>query len=264
MRSRLPASPAHRARLRFSALLALAALSATLPAFAAWPMARHDTKRTGAAAGTSDITAPVPYWRTYLGGAIGPLGMISADVNNDGKTEVVYVTGGRVVAKLADDTPVWETPPLGIGYIVAIDDLNGDGKVDIVVAGSNRAYVIAGETGAIEWAEADGEMGTLGAVRVGDVNGDGRPDVVVQECGCCGVNSGKTGFAYSFAMDFSPTQLWTMPSVACGGSRALSLVDADGQGPLEVLISTYQTLSLLDGITGATLATTPPLGTWTS
>jgi MYXO-CTERM domain-containing protein len=264
MRSSLPTTPAHRVRRSFSALLSLAALAAALPAAADWPMARHDARRTGAAAGTSDIAAPVPYWRTYLGGAIGPLGMISADVNNDGKTEVVYVTGGRVVAKLADDSPVWETPPLGIGSIVALDDLDGDGKLDIVVAGSNHAYVIAGETGAIEWAEADGEMGTLGGVRVGDVNGDGRADVVVQECGCCGVNSGKTGFAYSFGMSFAPTQLWTMPSVACGGSRALGLIDADGQGPLEVLISTYQNLSLLDGTTGATLATTPALGTWTS
>jgi MYXO-CTERM domain-containing protein len=264
MRSSSLLPSAHRVRRRFATLLALAALGSALPAEATWPMARHDPKRTGSAAGASDITAPVPYWRTYLGGAIGALGMVSADVNVDGKTEVVYVTGGRMVAKLADDTLVWETPPLGISSIVGLDDLDGDGKLDIVVSGSNHAYVFAADSGALEWAEPDGEMGTLGAVRLGDVNGDGRPDLVIQECGCCGVNSGKTGFAYSFGANFAPTLLWTLPFVACGASRTLSLVDADGQGPAEVLISAYQTLTLLDGTTGAILATSPQLGTWTS
>ncbi|MFO0761976.1 MAG: VCBS repeat-containing protein [Byssovorax sp.] len=264
MRPSLSSPSFRRSPRSFAALLAFAGVACALPAEASWPMARHDAKRTGAATGTSDITAPVPYWRTYLGGSISSLGMVSADVNGDGKVEVVYVTGGRMVAKLADDSPVWETPPLGIGSIVGLDDVNGDGLLDIVVSASNHAYVFAAATGALEWAEEDGEMGTLGAVRMGDVNGDGRPDVIVQECGCCGVNSGKTGFAYAFAMDFSPSKLWAMPSVACGGSRALSLVDADGQGPLEVLISTYQTLQLLDGVTGNILATTPQLGTWTS
>src|SRR5690242_17372308 len=97
-----------RLRPAFCALPALLAITVAAPALADWPMARHDAKRTSVATGTSDITKPVPYWKRYLGGSIGAQGMLVADVNGNGSQEVVYVTGGRVVAKLADDTVVWE------------------------------------------------------------------------------------------------------------------------------------------------------------
>ena len=43
-------------------------------------MQRHDPARTGLANGSSDITEPVPYFRHYLGGALRPLELITADV----------------------------------------------------------------------------------------------------------------------------------------------------------------------------------------
>ena len=87
-----------RPRLTIAALAFLAALSAAAPSLADWPMAKHDAKRSSVATGTSDIQKPVAYWKRYLGGSIGGQGMLVADVDANGKAEVVYVTGGRVVA----------------------------------------------------------------------------------------------------------------------------------------------------------------------
>ncbi len=231
---------------------------------ASWPAARHDFTRAGVAQGKGDMVTPIPYWRTYLGGSLGDYGLFSSDIDADGTDELLYVSGGRLVAKRPDDTGVWQTKPRGIGSILAVADLDGDGKLDFVTANRDHAYIVSA-AGVVEWVEPDGEMGALGGVRVGDVDGDGKADLVVQECGCCGVNSGKTGFVYSFGAGFQAAKLlWTMPFVSCGGGRGLTLVDVDGNGSLEVMLAAFDHFELFDGKTGTQLGQTPVVSQWNS
>ncbi len=239
----------------------LLSLLLSTSAHADWPSSRHDPQRTGAATGTSDLVKPVPYWRAFLGGTLDPLGMIPVDLDGDMKAELVFSSNGRIVAKRADDSVLWQTALSNVNRLVAADDLDGDGVVDIVAATRDRVLVFSGKTGALEWAEPEGEMGTLGAVRVADLDGDKKADIVVQECACCAIASGKTGFAYRFAKGFSaPEQFWTLPQAVCGGERSLAVLDANGDGKLEVANGTNQGLTLVNGATGATIATTPDLG----
>ena len=75
-------------------------------------------------------------------------------------------------------------------------------------------------------------------------------DVVVVESGPCAAAPGNwPGAVYSFAGG-APRQLWQLPTVVCGKGIALSLLDVDGDGGLELLEPTYWTLQLLDGRTG--------------
>lgn len=252
-------------RRRFASLALLAVTCMATRSSADWPMTRHDGKRTGAAPGKSDFVAPVPYWRTYLGGSIGPAGFVSADVDGDGAYELIFGTGGRIVTKRQNDDPVCQTKPRGVGGIWAVVDVDGDGKLDVVSSNRDHVVVFSAQTGAIEWVEPDGEMGTIGRVLVGDLDGDKRPEITSIECGCCGVNSGKTGFVYSFAGGFqSPKLLWTLPAVACGGGRSATLVDVDGDGKSEMLIGLYSSFQMLRGSDGFVLGQASATGTWTS
>lgn len=243
---------------------ALASLFAGSSAIGDWPMARHDAKRTGLAQGTSDLVKPVPYWRVYMGGATSANQLRVIDIDTDSRLDVVMVTGGRVQVKRLSDEIVWRTGPLGIRTIAGILDVDGDGALDVVVRSVDRVYILNGTTGAAQWSLPSGAVGVAQGVKLGDLTGDGLPELVVQECGCCGVSNDATGFVYSFAGGFGSAQLlWTLPWVACGGSRSLTLFNADGVGPLELLLGSDDTLSVLNGTTGAVVATTPVLGTWT-
>lgn len=250
---------------RFAALALFAVTCVAASSYADWPMARHDGKRTGAAPGKSDFALPVPYWRTYLGGSLGPSSFASADVDADGSNELLFGTGGRIVTKRQNDGPVCQTKPRGVNGIWAVVDVDGDGKLDVVSSNRDHAVVFSAQTGALEWVEPDGEMGTLGRVLVGDLDGDKKPEITSIECGCCGVNSGKTGFVYSFAGGFqSPKLLWTLPAVACGGGRSASLVDVDGDGVSEMFIGLYSSFQMLRGSDGLLLGQANGTGTWSS
>lgn len=243
--------------------VALVGLFVLVPgaAFADWPMVRHDAKRTASATGTADLSKPTPFFRAFLGGRLTGLGMMRIGDAPDGKAQVALVAGGRLLAKKADGSVSWQTTSLGLGALGGVDDFDGDGVLDVVAYSDDRAYIFNARTGALEWAEAEGEMGTLGGIRIGDVDGDKKPELIVQECGCCGVNSGKTGFAYTFAAGFAAAkQLWSLPSVGCGGYQALTLFDADNDGTLEVTLATPNTMQIVDGKTGAVSATSPDLG----
>src|SRR5579871_1549365 len=161
------------------ATIACFAMALASTASADWPVARHDAKRTATAGGSASIDKPAPYWRLYLGGSLSRRQYLATDVNLDGKTEVVYVAGGKVIAKLPDDTVVWESPPVEIEQLVGVDDLDGDGTRDVVAFSPRKAFIVSGKDGSIEWEEADGEMGTVGAVRMGDLDGDGHPDLFI-------------------------------------------------------------------------------------
>ena len=69
---------------------------------------------------------------------------------------------------------------------MAVGDVNGDGKPDIVVANddSNTVSVLLGNGNGTFQAQQTFATGTdPSSVAVGDVNGDGKPDLVVANDG---------------------------------------------------------------------------------
>lgn len=256
------------ARFRFFLLTAISAFAATTGATAraSWPMARHDAQRIGAADGKANVTTPIAYWRQYLGGAIAGAQLATADVTGSGQQDLLIAAGGRVVATSPSDTVLWQTPPRGIVQFAGMGDLDGDGVIDLVAQSSDHVIILSSRTGAFEWTEPDGEMGTIGSVRVGDVTGDGKADVLVMECGCCGVNSGNTGAYWSFANGFAnASRVGAVASTAfaCGASLSATLVNADTSAQYETLVANSSQFFLLDGA-GNVLANTGVLGTWMS
>lgn len=257
--------------MRLKLLLALGLVTAaSLPllvgsgARADWPTSRHDTKRTAIAPGTSNITKPTRYWQTYLGGSLRGNSHIALDVNKDGATDIVYVAGGKVIAKLPDDRLVWESTPVEISTLHGVMDLDGDGKLEIVAASSRNVFVLDGGTGAILWKEPDGEVGNVGGVRIADLDGDGHPEVLIDDCACCGISptAASPGGVYKFETGKlgTPKRMYAPFARGHCGSGTVTVGDWDGDGATDVAWGNETSIIFTSGLTGAPLDTSAPLG----
>jgi MYXO-CTERM domain-containing protein len=251
-------------RRLLGAVAVLALSGAGRPALGDWPVARRDVARTAYAPGTSAITQPTRYWQAYLGGTLSPSSHVALDIDGDGVVDLVYLAGGKAIAKHADDRVVWESTPLDFTRIEGAVDLDGDGALELVVSSGRNVFVLGGATGQVLWRSPDGEVGAVGAVRLADLDGDGRPEITIDECGCCGITptANPPGGVYHFDAGAlgTPVKLYAPLTRGHCGSSALTAGDFDGDGAADLAYGDGATLILTSGKTGAALATSDVLG----
>lgn len=174
-----------------------------------------------------------------------------ADIDGDGKPEIVASKlGGGLIAFRADGSILWtSTLADGVtpynGYLaalaaVAIANMDGDGKPEIVVGGlvfSAEGRLTAGA--GLELAGGNGFGGPNSVIA--DVNGDGTQDLV-------------TG---SVAYKLDGTALWT--NGAADGYPAIA--DFDGDGLPEMVVISAGIARVHDATTGMLLASLDMPGT---
>jgi hypothetical protein len=129
--------------------------------------------------------------------------------------------------------PTPTTPPHGPGD-VAIGDINGDGKLDLVSANreANNVSVFLGNGDGTFRAPQNHATGSVpGHVALGDLNGDNRLDIVVDNdfggSATVLLNQGSGAFART---DY-PLSIGIAVSVALG--------DLDNDGDLDIVVSDY-------------------------
>jgi hypothetical protein len=196
---------------------------------------------------------PIP---TNTGGAPSGTDLEIADLNGDGKPDLALAVNE---ANVPNTLQVWNNTSTGgvvsfaeVGSYtmpgvkqegrIAIGDLDGDGRPDLVHAnGSSRFHVLRNMSTSSAWgfaARQDLGIGFSMDVGIVDMNGDGKQDVVT-------LSSGNTvDNAYVFANQSSPGSISFASGApfANGGSAFymdMALADLDADGAPELAYTNY-------------------------
>ena len=216
-----------------------------------------DTGRSPATSSAALFDAGNPLFLpavNYNSGGIFATQVAIADVNGDGKPDLIVGNGydgsipgnGGVGVLLGngDGTfqPVVTHDTGGAGSFangVVVTDVNGDGKLDLVVANScGDSYCLTGSTVAVLLGNGDGTFqppvsyspgGAALSLEVADVNDDGKLDIVVANPdGFVGVLLGNGDGT------FQPAQTYASGGT---GSYSVAVLDVNSDGKLDVVVS---------------------------
>ena len=212
----------------------------------------------------------------YPSGASWASGIAVADANGDGKLDLIvantcaYCGGNGLVAVLFgngdgtfqaavsyDSGGISGTKPSS----VAVADLNGDGKPDILVTNfrSNTVGVLLGNGDGIFQpvvTYGSGGDGMPTSIAVTDVNGDGKLDLLVANYsgggnsdGTVGVLLGNGNGTFQTAKDYD-TGGW--------GPTSIAIADVNGDGRPDILVADLFTYAnYTPGLVGVLLNNTP-------
>jgi hypothetical protein len=209
---------------------------------------------------------------TYDSGGEGPVSVAVADVNRDGKPDLVVAnvcadnscTGGSVGVLLGNGDGTFQSATTydsggSYSFSVAVADVNEDGKPDLVVTNfySNTVGVLLGNgNGTFQPVVTYGTAGSGGSnpysVAVADVNGDGKPDVVV-------VNNVMANFlSKTVGVLLENGDGTFQPAVAYGSGGviplSLAIADVNGDGKPDLLVANFwASFQNLNGTVGVLL-----------
>jgi VCBS repeat protein/centrosomal CEP192-like protein len=183
-------------------------------------------------------------------GAFG--GIVAGDFNKDGNLDfaVLWLVGHGPVqlgVYLNDGTGHF-TPNnnyvIGVSSVhlarsLATADLNGDGKLDLIVpdvSNSTVAVLYGNGNGTFQNAVGIATPYTSTGVAIGDFNKDGKPDIVAAaSSGCCPWSGGITVLLNNSNGTFQSPVLYADPSGVDNGLVAVADLNADGK--LDVVVS---------------------------
>jgi hypothetical protein len=173
-----------------------------------------------------------------LGTGIGPTSVAVADLNADGKPDLVVgnYNDGTVDVRLGDGDGTFQQRQTfatgGYPISVAVGDVNTDGKPDLVVAnysGNSVGVLLGNGDGTFQSRQTFTTGIRPDSVAVADVNGDGKPDLVVADQG----DSTVSVLAGNGNGTFQPQQQFAAGNIP----ESVAVADVDGDSRPDLILA---------------------------
>ncbi len=111
-----------------------------------WHMYRRDQQLTGRCTLPGNIVHPVIRWKYFLGGSENECFSVP---NSQGGADLLLAYGGCVVRMDWKGNHLWKTPSFGINAIGVVEDIDGDGKWEVVASTGYEVFVLSAEDGEV-------------------------------------------------------------------------------------------------------------------
>ena len=180
----------------------------------------------------------------------------AADIDGDGKDEILIgllgddKRGNKLYALEYENgklEEIWHFPAYNwVKYTPAIDDIDGDGEIEIVFSSEDMCLYCLNSTGHLKWkfitdggiqyARPGAYYRTLYAPVAYDLNGDGKDEIILV-AGAHDKNYSK--YSKVYCLDYKGDVLWTFKT----SSRFLgppAVGDLDGDNKVEIICADYE------------------------
>lgn len=116
----------------------------------AWHSYRRDDHLSAHSPLTGAITDPALLWSLPIGGT-HQIVVPFPSAAQPGPPDLLFCYGGVVQRVTVHGEERWRSAPLGIHGIAAIDDIDADGRWEIVVSNGLEVIILSADTGAVLW-----------------------------------------------------------------------------------------------------------------
>lgn len=212
-----------------------------------WPTFAHDAQRTSHADGAGEMHQPQIAWSMRMGGVLGGGQAQVGDVDDDGRPNVVAITGGRVTTTNPDGSTFWQGPLAGARSVLGIWNLDGTGAPEVVIDSSSGVQILDGVDGHVLTS-----LGTRLPATATFVP-EGAGGILVLGIGNYGT---LAGYDFRGGTTVSAPK-WTLPIENQTDTIA---ADVDGDGQLDLVHPRNAGFEVLDPITGQVKYSEAPIG----
>lgn len=126
---------------------------------------------------------------TFLNGCwTGLFDVLVSDIDNDGKNEIVIGAGQTYTGEIwiidgkthtIKSNHIFSTENMSEFYSLTIDDVDNDGKKELIALNRSKLYVINPSDWSIKWSVSVSSSYTNAVIKSVDINGDGNKEILV-------------------------------------------------------------------------------------